>query len=364
MADPVLTVPATTPLPPGDAASPLVRTVEASQDYLAEIVGLETLAGQRLQAGPILKLMCETAVAVGIRHCGRRPVMLRLDRIDLTRVICHMDLVRFEGRIVEVGRSSLVIEVRCHAKRPGERTFSPCHVGFVTMVAIDESGQPIRDMPALSYDSPQGRISKALAAHRRAQIDERRHALEWIDREERLRAEDVLEPLEAERYDCLRPEETEVRIKGQVIPASPQPDGRVRAGDLLVWLDRVATYTARQFCRNEQVVTLSLNDVVFKRPLHATDRIELVSRVTYVRTHTLEVAVDIVVHTLAGEQHQLDRVELFLLNFSPSGAKRRITTGLVLSEDDQESLRMYLKARTRFNFWKAHPESYLTQLPE
>jgi hypothetical protein len=76
------------------------------------------------------------------------------------------------------------------------------------------------------------------------------------------------------------------------------------------------------------------------------------------------VAVDIIVHTLQGEQTQLDRVEFFLLNFSPSGDKRLVTTGLVLSEDDQESLRMYLKARTRFNFWKAHPESHLTQLPQ
>lgn len=348
----------------GPAESDAPRTVEASQDYLAEIVGLDTLAGQRIQAGPILKLMYDTAVAVGFRHCGHRPVLARLDRIDLTRVICHNDLVRIEGRMVEVGRSSMVIEARCYNKRPGERSFRPCHVGFVTMVAIDPEGEPVRNLPPLSYESPQGRVSKALAAHRRAEIDERRAALEWIDRAERLRVEDVLEPLEAERYECVRPEQTEVRLKSQVISSSPQPDGRVRAGDLLVWLDRVATYTARQFCRNEHVITLSLNDIVFKRPLHATDRIELISRVTYVRTHTLEVALDLIVHTLAGEQIELDRVEIFLINFSPSGAKRPITTGLVLSEEDQASLRMYLKARTRFNFWKAHPESHLTQLPE
>jgi acyl-CoA hydrolase len=340
------------------------RTVETSQDYLAEIVGQETLAGQRIQAGPILKLMCDTAVAVGLRHCGQRPVMLRLDRIDLTRVICHLDLVRIEGRMVEVGRSSMMAEVRCYNKRPTEREFNLCHVGFLTMVAIDPDGRPVRAIPPLGYDTPQGRVSKALAAHRRAEIEERRAALEWIDREERLRVEDVLEPMEAERYNCLRPADTEVRLKSQVMASSPQPDGRVRAGDLLVWLDRVASYTARQFCRNDHLVTLSLNDVVFKRALHATDRIELISRVTYVRTHTLEVAVDVIVHTLDGEQHPLDRVEFFLVNFSPSGAKRRITTGLTLNEDDQESLRMYLKARTRFSFWKAHPESHLTQLAQ
>ncbi len=349
---------------PTDEPAFAARTVEHSRDYLAEIVGLESRAGERIQAGPILKLMYETAVAVAFRHCEHRPVMLRLDRIDLTRVISHMDLVRIEGRMIEVGRSSMVIEVRCYAKSPTEREFRPCHVGYLTMVAIDEDGQPVRSLPGLSYDTPAGLESKALASHRRAEILERRQALEWIDREERLRVSDVLEPLEAERYECLVPAQTEVRVKGQVIPANLQPDGRVRAGDLLVWLDRVATYTASQFTRSDHVVTLSVNDVVFKRPLHATDRIELISRVAYVRTHTLEVAVDIIVHTLDGAQYPLDSVEFFLINYGPNGAKRRVTSGLVLDEADQDGLRRYLKARTRFHFWKAHPESHLSQSPE
>jgi acyl-CoA hydrolase len=332
-------------------------------DYLAEIVGEEASAGERLQAGPILKLMNDTAVAVAFRHCGHRPVMLRLDRIDLTRVISHMDLVRLEGRMVEVGRSSMVIELRCSARKPQEREFSPCHVAFVTMVAIDRQGEPLRTVPPLSYDTPQGRESKALAAHRRAQLAEREHALEWIDREARLRVDDVQEASEPMRYTWLPQEETVVRVKGQVASTSPYGDGRVRAGDLLVWLDRVANYTCRMFTHNDQSVTISINDVVFKRPLHATDRIELVSRVVYVRTHTLEVVIDIIVHTLEGENYHLDRVEFYLINFSPNGEKKKITTGLILNEEDQEALRMYLKARTRLSFWKAHPESHLSQSP-
>jgi acyl-CoA hydrolase len=257
----------------------------------------------------------------------------------------------------------MVIELRCSAKKPREREFSPCHVGFVTMVAIDEQGEPLRTVPPLSYDTPQGRESKALAAHRRAQLAEREHALEWIDREQQLRVDDVQEPSEPVRYAWLPPEETVVRVKGQVVSTSPYGDGRVRAGDLLVWLDRVANYTCRMFTHNDHSVTISINDVVFKRPLHASDRIELISRVVYVRTHTLEVAIDIIVHTLEGESYQLDRVEFYLINFSPNGEKKIITTGLILSEADPENLRMYLKARTRFSFWKAHPESHLTQSP-
>ena len=195
-------------------------------------------------------------------------------------------------------------------------------------------------------------------------MNERESALEWIDRENILRVDDVVEPLPVDRYDYLSPDETLVRLKGQVFSPSIFMDGRVRAGELLIWLDRLANYTARQFTRNDHTITLSINDVVFKRPLHAADRIEMVSRVTYVRTHTLEVSIDIIVHTLSGEQYELDRVEFFLISFNSSGEKKRITTGLELTSENQEDLRRYLKARTRFSYWKAHPESYLTQSPE
>lgn len=344
-----------------DAPAAPARTVEHSQDFLAEIVGEESRAGERIQAGPILKLMYDTAVAVAFRHCDHRPVMLGMDRVDLTRMVCHMDLVRLEGRMIEVGRSSMVIEVRCHAKNPTEREFVPSHVGFVTMVAIDEHGEPVRGLPPLSYDSPLGRETRTLAAHRRAQLAERRGALEWIDHKERLRLDDVFEPHPTVRYDYLYPEETMIRLKGQVISPGSYLDRRVRAGDLLVWLDRVATYTARHFTRNDNAVTISVNDVVFKKPLHATDRIELLSRVVYVRTHTLEVCIDIIVHTLEGEQRAMDSVQFFILNYHPSGNKKRITTGLRLTDEDQDSLRRYLRARTRFNFWKSNPESHLIQ---
>ena len=61
---------------------------------------------------------------------------------------------------------------------------------------------------------------------------------------------------ETDRYEILRPEDTEVRVKGQIISQGVHQDGRVKGGDFLLWLDRVATYTARQFTRNDHCITL------------------------------------------------------------------------------------------------------------
>jgi acyl-CoA thioesterase 11/acyl-coenzyme A thioesterase 9 len=337
------------------------RTVDDSVDYLAEIVGDEARQGQRMQAGPILKLMYETAVAVALRHSGQRAVLLRMDRIDLTRQICHMDLLRLDGRLIEAGSSSMVVEVRGSSRRPAEREFSPSHVGFFTMVAIGSAGQTSRNNPKLSYDTPRGAEAQALAAHRRAELAERRQALEWIDRADGFRVEDVVEPDPIPRYDYVKPEQTRAQVKGQLSSQGAHPDGRIRGGDLLLWLDRVATYTARHFTRNDRVITLSVNDVLLKRPLHNTDQIELDARVAYVRTHTLEVDIDITVHQLHGPPWALGTVEFLIINFDASGGKKKITTGLSLDDGDQEGLRRYLKARTRYSFWKSNPESHLIQ---
>jgi acyl-CoA hydrolase len=358
------TILSATPAGPEASQSGVFRTVEHSADFLAQIVGEESREGERLQAGPILKLLYDTGVSVALRQSERRPVLLRLDRIDLTRHIRHMDLVRVEGRLIEVGQSSLVIETRCFTRGPGERAFVFSNLGFVTMVALDPGGQPSRDIPRLSYDSPGGPEARALAAHRRDELAERRQALEWIDQAESFRLEDVMERDPIPRYDLIRSEETLVQVKGQLISQGAHSDGRVKGGDLLAWLDRVATYTARQFTRNRHLVTISVNDVLLKRPLLSTDRVELLARVVYVRTHTLEVSIDITVHTLNGERYSLDSMDFLILNYDASGEKKRITTGLKLEDGDQDSLRRYLKARTRFAYWKSHPESHLIQSPE
>ena len=54
----------------GAATAPaeLSRTVEYSADYLAQIVGEEGREGERLQAGPILKLLYDAGLSVALRH--------------------------------------------------------------------------------------------------------------------------------------------------------------------------------------------------------------------------------------------------------------------------------------------------------
>ena len=344
------------------ANSRLSKPVEASMESLAEIMGVSERAGLRMHAGPVLKKMYQTALSVALKHGGGRPVMVGMDRIDLAQPISHMDLLRLEGCLLEVSGAVMVVKVLGAVKRYGEREFENSHIGYFSMVSLNARGGPQKGVPRLDYASPEGQEAKVLSRHRLSQLEERQQAFGWVDEQTRLLPEEVLEADPVPRYEKLRPQETEVRVKGQLF-SQGVPDGRIRAGEMLEWMDRVATYTASQFTRNPHVITISVNDLNFRRPLHADDHIELIARVTYVRTHTLEVNITPRVYHLSGEVVELDPVDFLLLNHDASGLKRKIATGLNMDGAETESLRKYLKAKSRYQFWKNHPESHLSQAP-
>ncbi len=120
--------------------------------YLAEIVGEESLQGQRMQAGAILDLMDVAAGRVAFRHAGTAVVTLSFDRVDLIYPIHHQDLIRLEGRLAAVGNSSLMVAVQCYRRETqgaGGPVFTPIQRSFVTLVAIDGEGIHNRYIPGL-----------------------------------------------------------------------------------------------------------------------------------------------------------------------------------------------------------------------
>ncbi len=118
------------------------KHIHDSHTYLAEIVGEENLAGQRMQAGAILDLMDVAAGRAAMMHAGCAVVTLSFDRVDLVHPIIHLDLVRLDGRVVAVGRSSMMVAVEVTRQDPATRDFVPIQHSYVTMVAIDERAPP------------------------------------------------------------------------------------------------------------------------------------------------------------------------------------------------------------------------------
>ncbi|HEX7928959.1 MAG TPA: acyl-CoA thioesterase, partial [bacterium] len=155
-------------MPDAPSARPL-KAMADSATYLAEIVGEESLQGQRMQAGAILDLMDVVAGQVAITHCSGPVVTLSFDRVDLIQPIEHGDLIRLEGRMAAVGNSSTMIEVEVFRQNFTGREFIPVQRSFVTMVAIDlQTRRPNRNIPGLRSETPE---EKAVAARAQRQKD-------------------------------------------------------------------------------------------------------------------------------------------------------------------------------------------------
>lgn len=328
------------------------KKMEDSSTYLAEIVGEENAPGQRMQAGAILDLMDSVAGRSAGMHSGSPVVTLSFDRVDLVHPLVHMDLVRLEGRVVQVGNSSMMVAVNVTRQDPFTRDFIPLQHSFVTMVAIDGKGRPNRNIPKLHVETPgeQALNSDALA--------HKEHTRKWVDMQEQARNRGALtvgeveEPINREKREFVYPEETVVKVRRIFMPRHLNVHGTIFGGDILLWMDRMATYTARLFTRNRNMVTLSMNNIFFKQPILASDLVEMTARVVYVRHFTLEVDIAVTLQRGGGEEIASHSGYFTVLNYDESGFKRPIITGLRLDDGNQDGMMRYLLARERYHFWR------------
>lgn len=338
------------------------KSSEESRGFLAEIVGDENLRGQRMQAGAILDLMDVVAGRSAHQHAESSVVTLSFDRVELVRPIVHLDLVRLEGQVVNVGRSSIMVEVDVTRQDPQTRDFVPIQRSYITMVAVDGERRPNRDIPALALgsDAERARNADALAHKARAAEWEEIQAgitLPSAGNPPALNVSAIEDPLNREKRDFLTPGETSVTVRRIFMPRNLNVLGTIFGGDILLWMDRVATYTARLFTRNHHMVTLAMNRIVFRQPIFASDLVEMTARVVYVRRYTLTVEIEVTLLRADGSKVPSHSGAFTVLNYDESGFKRPIVTGLRLTPGDPEGLLRYHLARLRSEFWRGHRKS-------
>ncbi|MCP4295150.1 MAG: acyl-CoA thioesterase [Proteobacteria bacterium] len=330
-----------------------LKIIEDSKDYLAEIVGHESMRGRRMSAANILYLMDLAAGNVAIRHCGGNCSTISFDRLELLQPIFHQDYLRFEAHLLEVGRSSMVIKIDGFVKSPTDMLEQHCHSGYSTFVAIKGPGIPNKNIPGLSYDSKLGRINKQLAEERKLNNRGRKTIHDEIEKREKIDCKELVDPGEA-RHRMLAPEDTLFKMKKFFLPRNLNQSGVVFGGDILRWMDEVAVFTARQFTENFDMVTIAIDNVQFSRPIFSDDIVEMESRVSFVRNHTLDVDVNIKVEKRFQEsdgRKESHTAKFTILNYDRGGIKKLIRTGLNMKDASLQARKQYLKGQTLY-FWR------------
>ena len=97
-----------------------------------------------LFGGTAMQLMDEVAFITATRFSRQRMVTVSSDRIDFTKPIPAGTIVELIGRISQIGRTSLKVQVEIYIEEMYSLSREKAVKGEFTFVAIDENKNPIK----------------------------------------------------------------------------------------------------------------------------------------------------------------------------------------------------------------------------
>ncbi|MGK0288712.1 MAG: acyl-CoA hydrolase [bacterium] len=328
------------------------KTPNDSEMYLAEVVGQESLRGKRMSAGALLHMMDLAAATSSWRYVQGHVVTLAFDRVELLNVICHMDYVRYDCKVIKVGRSSLLIKVDGYTKPPTEMDMQPTHSGMITMVAVNKDKTPNRNIAPMVYETEDDLLCKELAQQREHDIEIQKQRVSRINDLDEIQLE-LLRDVHARKIQ-LSPKETNLKIRKIFLPKHLNAIGSVFGGEIIELMEELAIANARQFTGNFNMITMVMEDVLFFKPLSLKSLVEMSSNVVFVGKTTLVVEVEVkVLDPFDQEDEYITNRGIFtILNIDRSERKKVITTGLDLTQASLEERKKYLKELEKYELRK------------
>ncbi len=333
------------------------KTPADSRGYIAEIIGDESLYGQRMFAGVLLHMMDFAAAQAAIRHTESTLVTLAFDRVELLDFVFHRDYVRYDACVIKVGKSSVMVKVDASIKSPTEMTVRKGHSGIITMVAIDDKGRPNWNIPALDYETPEDLKMKKIAEQRDCQVEIRRKMLADIENLDKIDAHDLKDRFPRDHY--YPSSETVLTIRKVFLPRNANALGIVFGGDTIQLMEELARATARQFTGNFRMVTIAMEDVLFLHPLYVREIVEMSGQVIFVAETTLMVEITVKsIPLFYREKAKVTNKGTFtVLNLDGDGRKMPIRKGIDLKKASSYIKKCYLKEQIQYENRKGNSES-------
>ena len=119
-----------------------------------------------VHGGTVLKLLDQVAYACASRYAGRYVVTLSVDQVTFREPIHVGELVSFLASVNFTGTTSMEIGIKVVAENIRARTLRHANSCFFTMVAMDDTRQPVA-VPPLELLTDKQRRRDAAARMRR-----------------------------------------------------------------------------------------------------------------------------------------------------------------------------------------------------
>ena len=131
-----------------------------------------------VHGGVVMRMCDEVAGIAAIRHSGCRVVTAGMDRMTFTEPLYVGELLRCRACVNAVWRTSMEVGVRVEAENAVTAEIRHTSTAYLTMVAVDESGEPIEVPPLVPETADQERRQREAETRRRNRLAEREEILE------------------------------------------------------------------------------------------------------------------------------------------------------------------------------------------
>jgi acyl-CoA hydrolase len=150
------------------------RPVADSQTQLIHWMGvIDANSAGFIHGGVVMKLCDEAAGAAAVKHSRCRVVTAGVDRMAFLTPVHVGELVTFSASVNAAWRTSMEVGVRVDAENPltGERRHT--NSAYLTMVAVDESGNPVAVPPLIAETDEEREREAEAQVRRRNRLQER-----------------------------------------------------------------------------------------------------------------------------------------------------------------------------------------------
>jgi acyl-CoA hydrolase len=151
------------PRPAADSVSELIRWMSIQDANSAGFI----------HGGVVMRMCDEAAGIAAIRHCGSRVVTAGMDRMTFAEPIYVGELLHCCATVNAAWRTSMEVGVRVEAENAVTREVRHTSTAYLTMVAVDEHGNPIPVPPLEAASDTEKRRLREAETRRRNRLAER-----------------------------------------------------------------------------------------------------------------------------------------------------------------------------------------------
>ena len=151
------------PRPPSHSASTLTQWMGVTHANTAGYV----------HGGAIMRLCDEVAGIAAVRHSGRRVVTAAMDRMTFLHPVFVGNLVTLRATVNAAWRTSMEVGVRVESEVIQSGNTLHTSTAYLTMVALDEEGQPAEVPPLEPETSDEQRRQREAQLRRDNRLAER-----------------------------------------------------------------------------------------------------------------------------------------------------------------------------------------------